>query len=64
MRSEIKFGLVFATTALAATAALPVVNANADTKKTVTVGVVGDTSRELWEDIGQRAQKKYGIKIK
>lgn len=34
MRSEIKFGLVLATTALAATAALPVVNANADTKKT------------------------------
>lgn len=64
MRSEIKFGLVLATTALATTAALPVVNANADAKKAVTVGVVGDTSRELWEDIGQRAQKKYGIKIK
>ena len=32
--------------------------------KTVTVGVVGDTARELWENIGQRAKKEYGITIK
>ena len=32
--------------------------------KTVTVGAVGDTARELWENIGQRAKKEYGITIK
>ena len=32
--------------------------------KTVTVGVVGDTARELWENIGQRVKKEYGITIK
>ncbi|MGV3185288.1 hypothetical protein ACEF14_03890 [Weissella paramesenteroides] len=40
-----------------ATLAVAPLSVNAASSKTVTVGVVGDTSRELWQDIGQRAQK-------
>ncbi|SCB75825.1 MetQ/NlpA family ABC transporter substrate-binding protein [Weissella bombi] len=64
MRNGTKFGVVAATALLLTSAGLPIVTASADTKKTVTVGVVGDTSRELWERIGKRTQKEYGIKIK
>lgn len=32
--------------------------------KTVTVGIVGDSSRELWENVSKRTEKKYGVKIK
>lgn len=64
MKNEMKFGVIAITALLLVSAGLPVVTASADAKKTVTVGVVGDTSRELWERIGKRTQKEYGIKIK
>ncbi len=64
MKNGIKFGVVSAIALLVTSAGLPVVTANAATTKTVTVGVVGDTSRELWERIGKRTQKEHGIKIK
>ena len=59
----IKFGAAVFTTALVGSVALPTVTASA-ASKTVTIGVVGDTARELWENIGQRTKKKYGITIK
>lgn len=59
----IKFGAAVFTTALVSSVALPTVTASA-ASKTVTIGVVGDTARELWENIGQRTKKKYGITIK
>jgi D-methionine transport system substrate-binding protein len=64
MKNAIKFGVVSAIALLVTSAGLPVVTANAATTETVTVGVVGDTSRELWELIGKRTQKEHGIKIK
>jgi D-methionine transport system substrate-binding protein len=64
MKNGIKFGVVSAIALLVTSAGLPVVTANAATTETVTVGVVGDTSRELWERIGKRTQKEHGIKIK
>ncbi|QEA57723.1 MetQ/NlpA family ABC transporter substrate-binding protein [Weissella hellenica] len=64
MKNGIKFGVVSAIALLVTSAGLPVITANAATTKTVTVGVVGDTSRELWERIGKRTQKEHGIKIK
>ncbi|MFL2019994.1 MetQ/NlpA family ABC transporter substrate-binding protein [Weissella hellenica] len=64
MKNGIKFGVVSATALLIASAGLPIVTANAAKTKTVTIGVVGDTSRELWERIGKRTQKEHGIKIK
>ena len=63
MKNSIKFSIGLATVTLATIAVAPL-SVNAASSKTVTVGVVGDTSRELWQDIGQRAQKKYGITIK
>ena len=63
MKNSIKFSISLATVTLATLAVAPL-SVNAASSKTVTVGVVGDTSRELWQDIGQRAQKKYGITIK
>lgn len=63
MKNSIKFSIGLATVTLATLAIAPL-NVDAASSKTVTVGVVGDTSRELWQDIGQRAQKKYGITIK
>ncbi|WEA53790.1 MetQ/NlpA family ABC transporter substrate-binding protein [Weissella paramesenteroides] len=63
MKNSIKFSIGLATVTLATLAVAPL-SVNAASSKTVTVGVVGDTSRELWQDIGQRAQKKYGITIK
>lgn len=63
MKNSIKFSIDLATVTLATLAVAPL-SVNAASSKTVTVGVVGDTSRELWQDIGQRAQKKYGITIK
>lgn len=62
-KNSIKFSIGLATVTLATLAVAPL-SVNAASSKTVTVGVVGDTSRELWQDIGQRAQKKYGITIK
>lgn len=38
--------------------------ASAASKKTVTVGVVGDSDRQLWEYVVKDAKKKYGITIK
>lgn len=63
MKNSIKFSIGLATVTLATLAVAPL-SVNAASSKTVTVGVVGDTSRELWQDIGQRVQKKYGITIK
>ncbi|NEZ88863.1 MetQ/NlpA family ABC transporter substrate-binding protein [Weissella paramesenteroides] len=63
MKNGIKFSIGLATVTLATLAVAPL-SVNAASSRTVTVGVVGDTSRELWQDIGQRAQKKYGITIK
>ncbi|MCS9985109.1 MetQ/NlpA family ABC transporter substrate-binding protein [Weissella paramesenteroides] len=63
MKNSIKISIGLATVTLATLAVAPL-NVDAASSKTVTVGVVGDTSRELWQDIGQRAQKKYGITIK
>lgn len=63
MKNGIKFSIGLATVTLATLAVAPL-SVNAASSKTVTVGVVGDTSRELWQDTGQRAQKKYGITIK
>lgn len=62
MKNSIKFSIGLATVTLATLAIAPL-NVDAASSKTVTVGVVGDTSRELWQDIGQKAQKKYGITI-
>jgi D-methionine transport system substrate-binding protein len=59
---------IIATVGLMAIAAgvvvgLPSTQASA-ADKTVTVGIVGESSRELWQDVSKRAEKKYGVKIK
>lgn len=52
-----------ATTIVAGTTGINNVKADPD-DKTVTVGIVGDSSRELWENVSKRTEKKYGVKIK
>ena len=52
-----------ATTIAVGTTVINHVKADAD-DKTVTVGIVGDSSRELWENVSKRTEKKYGVKIK
>lgn len=52
-----------ATTIVAGTTVINNVKADPD-DKTVTVGIVGDSSRELWENVSKRTEKKYGVKIK
>ena len=52
-----------ATTIVAGTTVINNVKADPD-YKTVTVGIVGDSSRELWENVSKRTEKKYGVKIK
>jgi len=37
---------------------------SAANEKTVTVGLVGDSDRQLWEYVKKDAQKKYGIDVK
>ncbi|CAM3644779.1 MetQ/NlpA family ABC transporter substrate-binding protein [Weissella cibaria] len=52
---------------LAAAVALYVTNdgaVSAANEKTVTVGLVGDSDRQLWEYVKKDAQKKYGIDVK
>ena len=52
-----------ATTIAVGTTIINHVKADTD-DKTVTVGIVGDSSRELWENVSKRTEKKYGVKIK
>ncbi|WP_270764020.1 MetQ/NlpA family ABC transporter substrate-binding protein [Weissella confusa] len=52
-----------ATTITVGTTVINHVKADTD-DKTVTVGIVGDSSRELWENVSKRTEKKYGVKIK
>lgn len=52
-----------ATTIAVGTTVINHVKADTD-DKTVTVGIVGDSSRELWENVSRRTEKKYGVKIK
>ena len=52
-----------ATTIAVGTTVINHVKADPD-DKTVTVGIVGDSSRELWENVSKRTEKKYGVKIK
>lgn len=52
-----------ATTIAVGTTVINHVKADTD-DKTVTVGIVGDSSRELWENVSKRTEKKYGVKIK
>lgn len=52
---------------LSAAVALYVTNdgaVSAANEKTVTVGLVGDSDRQLWEYVKKDAQKKYGIDVK
>lgn len=37
--------------------------ASAASKKTVTVGVVGDSDRQLWEYVVKDAKKKYASRL-
>ena len=52
-----------ATTIAVGTTVINHVKADTD-DKTVTVGIVGDSSRELWENVSKRTEKKDGVKIK
>ena len=52
-----------ATTIAVGTTVINHVKADTD-DKTVTVGIVGDSSREIWENVSKRTEKKYGVKIK
>lgn len=63
-KKQVVLGTVVAVAGLAVFANQPH-DVSADSKeKTVTVGLVGDSDRQLWEYVKKDAAKKYGIDIK
>lgn len=60
---ELKIGTILAISAFAAGTIAPI-TANAAAKKTVTVGIVGTSDKELWDNINKTTQKKYDLTVK
>ncbi|MFL2043430.1 MAG: MetQ/NlpA family ABC transporter substrate-binding protein [Weissella hellenica] len=58
----LKIGAILAVSAFAAGTIAPI-TANA-AKKTVTVGIVGTSDKELWDNINKTTQKKYNLTVK
>ena len=63
MHKGLRIGAVLAVSAFAAGTIAPV-TANAASKKTVTVGIVGTSDKKLWDQINKTTQKKYNLKVK
>ena len=63
-KKQVVLGTVVAVAGLAVFANQPHDASAASKEKTVTVGLVGDSDRQLWEYVKKDAAKKYGIDIK
>ncbi|MBD5834240.1 MetQ/NlpA family ABC transporter substrate-binding protein [Weissella confusa] len=63
-KKQVVLGTVVAVAGLAVFANQPHDVSAASKEKTVTVGLVGDSDRQLWEYVKKDAAKKYGIDIK
>ncbi|TGE76842.1 MetQ/NlpA family ABC transporter substrate-binding protein [Weissella confusa] len=63
-KKQVVLGTVVAVAGLAVFATQPHDVSAASKEKTVTVGLVGDSDRQLWEYVKKDAAKKYGINIK
>lgn len=63
-KNQVVLGTVVAVAGLAVFANQPHDVSAASKEKTVTVGLVGDSDRQLWEYVKKDAAKKYGIDIK
>ena len=63
-KKQVVLGTVVAVAGLALFANQPHDVSAASKEKTVTVGLVGDSDRQLWEYVKKDAAKKYGIDIK
>lgn len=63
-KKQVVLGAVVAVAGLAVFANQPHDVSAASKEKTVTVGLVGDSDRQLWEYVKKDAAKKYGIDIK
>ncbi|SJX68417.1 Methionine ABC transporter substrate-binding protein [Weissella confusa] len=63
-KKQVALGTVVAVAGLAVFATQPHDVSAASKEKTVTVGLVGDSDRQLWEYVKKDAAKKYGIDIK
>ena len=63
-KKQVVLGTVVAVAGLAGFANQPHDVSAASKEKTVTVGLVGDSDRQLWEYVKKDAAKKYGIDIK
>lgn len=63
-KKQVVLGTVVAVAGLAVFATQPHDVSAASKEKTVTVGLVGDSDRQLWEYVKKDAAKKYGIDIK
>ena len=63
-KKQVVLGTVVAVAGLAVFANQPHDVSAASKEKTVTVGLVGDSDRQLWEYFKKDAAKKYGIDIK
>ena len=63
-KKQVVLGTVVAVAGLAVFASQPHDVSAASKEKTVTVGLVGDSDRQLWEYVKKDAAKKYGIDIK
>lgn len=58
----LKIGAILAVSAFAAGTIAPITTNAA--KKTVTVGIVGTSDKELWDNINKTTQKKYNLTVK
>ncbi|CAM4244817.1 MetQ/NlpA family ABC transporter substrate-binding protein [Weissella hellenica] len=58
----LKIGAILAVSAFAAGTIAPITANTA--KKTVTVGIVGTSDKELWDNINKTTQKKYNLTVK
>ncbi|WP_270764953.1 MetQ/NlpA family ABC transporter substrate-binding protein [Weissella confusa] len=63
-KKQVALGTVVAVAGLAVFVNQPHDVSAASKEKTVTVGLVGDSDRQLWEYVKKDAAKKYGIDIK
>ncbi|MCT0949005.1 MetQ/NlpA family ABC transporter substrate-binding protein [Weissella confusa] len=63
-KKQVVLGTVVAVAGLAVFANQPHDVSAASKDKTVTVGLVGDSDRQLWEYVKKDAAKKYGVDIK
>ncbi|QIE78763.1 MetQ/NlpA family ABC transporter substrate-binding protein [Weissella confusa] len=63
-KKQVVLGTVVAVAGLAVFANQPHDVSAASKEKTVTVGLVGDSDRQLWEYVKKDAAKKYGIDIR